>query len=36
MKVTLDKNEIQEAVQHYISNVLGSKFTSIRNCSYSR
>ena len=24
MKVTLDKNEIQEAVQHYISNVLGS------------
>ena len=24
MKVTLDKNEIQEAVQHYISHVLGS------------
>ena len=24
MKVILDKNEIQEAVQHYISNVLGS------------
>ena len=24
MKVTLDKNEIQESVQHYISNVLGS------------
>ena len=24
MKVTLDKNEIQEAVQHYISSVLGS------------
>ena len=24
MKVTLDKTEIQEAVQHYINNVLGS------------